>query len=117
MALSGKYDFKGIKKFGATGLKVLFASTPYLAWILKGGPLTDAVLDFAANFLANRGLVIFNLGAIYVNGELDQSAFDKAMDDSIRKAEVPGLTDAQKKAIDDEVIKAFRKFAPITSKP
>lgn len=118
MPLSGKYDFKGIKKWGAVGLKAALASTPYTAWILKGGKLTDLVLEFIANWLANNGLVVFNLGAIYVEGEWDQKQFDANMDDAMSKITIKGgrdkLSAAEKKAIDDEVIKAARDFIIVT---
>lgn len=113
MPISGKYDFPGIKKLGAAGLKVALASSPSTAWILKGGKLTDIFLEFLVNYLANKGLIIFNLGAIVIGGDVDQSAFDKAMDEAFKKIETTGgkMTPEQMKAIDDEVINAFRKFA------
>lgn len=117
MPVSGKYDFKGIKKWGAVGLKAALASTPYTAWILKGGKLTDLILEFFANWLANNGLVVFNIGAITVSGEFDQKSFDATMDDALKKIELSEgkLTPAQGKAIDDEVIKAFRQFAILST--
>lgn len=118
MPLSGKYDFKGIKKWGAVALKAALASTPYTAWVLKGGVLTDMILEFIANWLANNGLVVFNLGFIYVDGEFDQKQFDSNLDaafDEIRnKGGRDALTPEQKKAIDDEVINAARKFIIVT---
>lgn len=114
MGLTGKYDFPGIKKFGAAGIKAALSLSPYTAWLLKA-PLLDTLLEAIANWFANQGLIVINLGIIYVDGELDQKAFDKAMDQAIEKSKVPGLSDAQKKAIDDDVVQAFRNFARITS--
>lgn len=117
MALTGKYDFKGIKALGAAALRGALASSPYSAWALKFGGLTDLALEALANWLANKGLMILNLGAIQIAGEIDQAGFDKAMDKAIEEIKLKGgrerLTAAQKKAIDDEVIKAARKFIVI----
>lgn len=120
MGISGKYDFKGIKKMGRLGFKTALAGSPF-SWVLKGGAFTDAALDFISNWLANKGLIIINLGVIFVDGEFDQSGFDKAMDDGWEKIRKAGgadkLTPAQQKAIDDEVIKKFRDFARLSTKP
>lgn len=112
MAISGKYDLKGLAKLNALGLKALCASTPYFAWILKGGKLTDLVFDFLGNWIANWGLVVMNLGAIYVNGEIDQGALDRAIDDGLQKIEKLGskITKSQGEAIDEAVRNAARKF-------
>lgn len=114
MPLSGKYDFPGIKKAGALGLKIALASTTWGAWFVKG-PITfvtDPIIEFLVNWMANNGLMIFNLGAILVNGELDQHAFDKSLDDGLKAIELgrDKISKEQGKAIDDEVIKAARKF-------
>lgn len=119
MPISGKYDFQGIKKLGAAGLRGAMATSPYTAWALKGGRLTDLILEFLTNWLANKGLLVLNLGAISVSGEVDQRNFDAAMDAAIseisRRGGRDALTPAQKKAIDDEVIRAARKFIRIGS--
>ena len=114
MPISGKYDFKGIKKVGAVGLKAALTTSPYTAWFLKGGKLSDLILEFVVNFLANKGLIVFNIGAILVEGKWDQHSFDKAMEDALSQVEVSGskLTPEQIKAIDDQVINAARKFIP-----
>ncbi len=119
MGLSGKYNFNGIKKLNAVGLKAILASTPYFAWILKGGALTDAILEFIGNYIANYGLVLLNTGAIFVEGEFDQKSFDAHLDDAIKKVELSGgkLTPEQIKAIDDQVILAARRFIVITKHP
>lgn len=113
MAISGKYDFQGIKKVGAAGLRRALAASPYTSWALMGGALTDLILEFLANWLANRGLLMLNLGAIVIDGELDFRALDKAWEDAYRQISAAGgvekMTAAQKKAIDDEVIKAARR--------
>ena len=113
MPVSGKYDFKGIKKQGAGGLKLALASNPSTVWITKI-PLLGTVLEFGVNWLANNGLVLLNIGAIYVNGELDQALLDRSFDEGIKKVEQAGgtLTPEQIKEIDDAVIKAARKALP-----
>lgn len=118
MGISGKYDFKGIKKHGAAGLRLALAASPASAWLLRFGALTDLILEFLANWLANNGLMVMNLGAIFVEGELDQKHLDDALDMAIeaikRKGGREALTPDERKAIDDEVIKAARKFVVIS---
>jgi hypothetical protein len=110
MALTGKYDFKGIAKLNALGLKALLASSPYSAWVLKGGKLTDLCLELLGNWLANWGLVVMNLGAIYVKGEVDQSALDKAINDGLAEIEKKGVTAKRGAEIDEAVRQAARDF-------
>lgn len=114
---SGKYDFKGIKRMGAAGLRLALASSPYTAWTLKGGALTTFLLEWFSNWLANNGLMLLNIAADYIGNEFDQRAFDRAMDEAVaeitRKGGREKLTAAEKKAIDDEVIKVARKFVVI----
>lgn len=111
MGLSGKYDFKGIQKAGVSGLRVAFPG------LLKFGKLGEIGIEFLVNLLANHGLVLLNVGANYGEGELDQRGLDRSMDKALSEITIKGgrdkLTPAQKKAIDDEVIKAARKFVVI----
>lgn len=118
MAFTGKYDFPGIKKAGVVAIKAALAATtwgtsllamPILKFFM---PVEDAILESAINFLANKGLIVLNLGAIYVNGEIDQALFDKALDDGLKIVEQgrDKITQEQGKAIDDDVIKAARRF-------
>lgn len=119
MGLSGKYDFPGIKKLGIAGLRVALASSPYTAWFIKFGAFSDLIMGFAVNWLANKGLIVLNLGAIYVEGEIDQFVMDKAMDEALKEITNLGgldkLTPEQKREIDDRVIKAARRFIVIGS--
>ncbi len=116
MPLSGKYDFPGIKKLGAQSLRLALNASPYTAWFFKV-PGSILVCEFFINWLANKGLLILNIGAIIIDSEIDQHALDKAMDDALRQITEQGgrdkLTPEQRKAIDDEVIKAARKFVVI----
>jgi len=118
MAISGRYDFQGIKKAGASALALALAASPYTAWILKGGKLTTLCLEFLANLLANNGLIILNLGAIYIEGHFDQKLFDAALQDGLDKVQLgrDKLTPEQGKAIDDAVRDAARRFINISAR-
>jgi hypothetical protein len=113
LANSGKYDFKGIKKLGAGGLKLALSSSPYTAWLAKA-PGVDLLLEPIVNWMANNGLIILNIGAIVINGKIDQKILDDAIEDGIKKVEQSGasLTPDQIKEIDDAVIQAARKALP-----
>lgn len=119
MGATGKYDFPGIKAWGAKGLEALISTTTWGAALLTKVPLVGMIIDGAfellVNFLANKGLVILNIGAIIIDGNFDQKSFDQAMDAAIKASGThpDDLTDQQKKAIDDTVIKALRKFGPL----
>lgn len=113
---TGKYDFPGIRKASTAGIKALLALTSWGAWLIASpfkGTL-DLALDWFNEWLTNRGLVIINVGAFYVDGVFSQDKFDSEMESALKKAQTPGLTDKQKKAIDDGVIEAFRKFGRVT---
>lgn len=118
MGVTGKYDFKGIKKFGAKGLLSALGSTPFGALILKWGfgSSIEICFEWFANWLANKGLIVLNVAAIQIEGEWDQKAFDAAMDEALSQVKSGLLTPQQQKEIDDKVIRAFRKFAML-SKP
>jgi phosphoribosylformimino-5-aminoimidazole carboxamide ribonucleotide (ProFAR) isomerase len=115
---SGKYDFKGIKKYGAKGLLLALTSSPYFAWVNTWGVrnVAEVILEWVVNWFANSGLMVLNITAISVEGKWDQKDFDAAMEEALKKVEISGgtLTPEQQKAIDDAVIKAFRKFAIFT---
>lgn len=117
MPISGKYNFPGIKKLGIAGFRVALASSPYTAWFLKLGSIGDLFIGFTVNWLANKGLILLNLGAIYVEGEIDQWTLDSQMDQALKEISNLGgldkLTPEQKKEIDDKIIKAARQFIVI----
>lgn len=114
---TGKYDFPGIRKAGTIALRAVVASTAWGAWLIKSpfNSIFEAASGWLSEWLANRGLIIINITAIYVSGEIDQSQFDKAFNKALDEVKLPGLTDEQKKGIDDKVINAFRKFGRVTS--
>lgn len=115
---TGKYDFPGIRKAGATAVKALIVATGWGAWIFASPFrfVADFILEWCMEWLANRGLLILNLGAIWVDGKIDQNAFDNAMETAIQKAQIPGLSIEEKRAIDEKVKEAFREFARIGNK-
>ena len=112
-----KYDFQGIKKQGASGLMLALASDPATIWMTRV-PFITKMLEMGVNWLANKGLVVLNIGAIYVNGEIDQALLDRSIEDGLRKVEQPGvsLTPEQIKEIDDAVIKAADRALPYSRK-
>lgn len=118
MGITGKYDFKGIKKYGAQGLLVALSSTAWGAFLMKWGfqGAFEISLQWLTNWLANQGLIVFNIGAMTVENEFDQKAFDREMNKALAEVELKNviLSPAQQKAIDDKVIEAFRKFAVIS---
>jgi hypothetical protein len=114
-----KYNFPGLKKNGARALEMLLASFSWGASLLKIpilGSLVHSFLELFVNFLANKGLVFLNITDIVIEGKWDQERFDDAMEKALASVELSHekLTDEQRKRIDDTVIAAFRKFAPIT---
>lgn len=70
------------------------------------------LLEAAIEWLTNKGLIVLNLTANIVNGEIDQAALDSAMEEGFKKIQQgrDKLTPEQGKAIDDAVIKAADKF-------
>lgn len=117
MGLTGRYDFKGIQKAMGRLIDGLLIGTKWGAWLLASPfkPVIDKLRDMLVNYLANRGLIILNIGANIVDGVLDQKALDRALDEGIRKV-MQGrdkITPAEGRAIDDKVREAFDKNADI----
>lgn len=115
MGLTGKYNFKGIKSASALTVFTAFAASPFLSWTTNGlvGRLTILLLEAGCNWLANKGLVILNVGHDYLKGHIDQAGLESAMKAAIKRVHETKtkLTPEEVKAIDDEVIAAFDKFA------
>lgn len=117
MSVTGKYNFPGIQKAGVAAIEAILAATTWGAALLASPfvaffrPAEEYLLGLIINKLANQGLIVLNLGAIYVNGEIDQGLLDKALDEGIKKVELgrDKLSAAEGKAIDDEVIKEARR--------
>jgi len=117
--MTGKYNFPGIKKAGTAAVEAVLAGTGWGAAILGSpfSPVFKMIIGYFVEWAANKGLVIVNLAAIVVNGEIDQSRFDKAFDEALEKVKVPGLSEKEKEQIDAKVREAFRKFARLNNKP
>lgn len=111
MGLTGRYDFPGIKKGAALILDGLLAATGWGAWLLASPfkPVYNIARDLFVNWLANRGIIILNIGVNIIDGVLDQKKMDEALDEGIRRV-MQGrdkISPAEGKAIDDKVRKAF----------
>lgn len=118
MGLTGKYNFKGIKEKGARVIKTALAASPYTAWLLKFNIVLDLALEAFSNWLANKGLIIMNVGYFYVDGKLDQAALDRALNRGIEEVDSGKiLTPEQMKEIDDAVIKAANEALPYGKPP
>lgn len=117
-ATSGKYDFRGIKQLGAKALLRVIAATPWGAALMRfgAGPALEICFEWLANWLANKGLVFLNIGAISAEGAWDQKAFDAAVEAGLAEVAVKRgkLTPEQEKAIDDKVRAAARRFLVFT---
>jgi len=113
MGLTGKYDFQGLKRVNAAGIKAIISSVPLLAWLAR----FDALMNMLGNWAANSGLMLLNLGAIYVEGEIDQKLLDRALESGWDQIETQGrdkISPEQGKAIDDAVRKAMDKAIPLS---
>ncbi len=111
MAVTGRYDFPGIKRTLGLLIDGVLAGTVWGAWILASPfrPVIDYLRDLIINYLANRGIIILNIGANIVAGQLDQKAFDQAIEDGLQRV-MQGrdrITPEEGKAIDDKVRAAF----------
>ena len=117
--MSGKYDFPNIKKAGTVALRAVLASTSWGLSLIKSpfNPLIDLILGQLVEFLADKGLIIINIGVIYVDGHIDQKKFDEAFNIALEKVKIPNLTPQEQEAIDEKVKNAFRDFARLNSKP
>lgn len=125
MGITGKYDFPGIKKAGVAAIELALASTSWGASLLANGfmkffaPAEDFLLGLAINWMANKGLIVLNLGADWANGNIDQAAFDKSVEDGLKRVQQgrDKITPEQGKAIDDAVIKAADTFIDFGAAP
>lgn len=125
MGITGKYSFTGIQAAALAAIKAAIATTTWGASLLASGvfkfflPVIDAIAKWGINWLANRGLIVINVGADFFNGEFDQARFDKAIDDGLTRV-MQGrdkITPADGKKIDDDVIAATDKFVDFGADP
>lgn len=116
MGISGKYKFSGISKASAALIRGALLKSPF-AWIVKM-PFFNALLEVVLNWAANKGLVVLNLGAYKATNYLDGKQLADAITsgwEAVESGRV--LTEAEKKRIDDEVIKAADRALPYGRKP
>lgn len=108
---SGKYSLQGIREKGAAGFKAVLIKTGWGASLLAGpfSKTTDLVLQFAVEYLANKGIVVLNLGVIKWDEIKDPAALLRSIEAGLIAAEKPGLTEAEGKAFDEQVKKDFRR--------
>ncbi len=113
MGITGRYSFPGIQKAASAGINLLLAATTWGAWLIAS-PFMPAVTiaeGLLVNWLANRGLILLNVGANIIDGVVDQAAMDEALDAGIKRV-MQGrdtITPKEGKAIDDKVREAFDK--------
>lgn len=101
----------------------VLAANPSTAFLTVGvsGKIIFWILEKIFTRLASSGLVILNVGAEKFSVAIDRVNFDGSLESAekliaeIRKTGKE-LTPEETKAIDDEVIVAFRKFAKIGRK-
>lgn len=100
---------------GAEGIRSALLSSPKTAWLIAWPALTNFILESVSNYFANKGLIVLNIGAIYVEGELSQNQLDKSIDNYLKYIQLgKELTPQQIREIDNEVIRAARNFIPYT---
>ena len=119
MGVTGRYDFKGIQKAAGVVIDALIAGTGWGAWLLASPfkPVVGFFRDMLINWLANRGLIILNIGVNIIDGTLDQKALDAALDDGIKRV-MQGrdkITQAEGQSIDDKVRQAFDADADLNA--
>lgn len=111
MGLTGRYDFKGIQRAATVWLNTALAATSWGAWLLASPfrPALDAIEGLIINYLANRGLVVLDVGYFMVDGKIDQKRLDDALTKGLQRVQQgrDKITAAEGKAIDDEVREAF----------
>ncbi len=117
MGITGRYSFSGIQKAAGVAIDALIAGTGWGAWLLASPfmPIVSFFRDALVNFLANRGLIILNIGVNIIDGVIDQKALDSALDEGIKRV-MQGrdkITPAEGKAIDDKVRAAFDRDADL----
>ncbi len=108
-----KHKFEGIGEASATATLSAIA-TSSMAWAATGviGRVVFALLKWFYMALANRGLILLNVGIAHIQVMSQKENFDGTFDEAFKALNEKGsaLTDEEKKQIDDRVISALRKF-------
>lgn len=119
MGLTGRYDFPGIQKAVRRSIELLAASTTFGAWLIASPfkPVIDAIENLIINWLVNRGLIIIDIGAVMVEGKVNQSKLDAALDAAFEKMKVgrDKITPEEGAKIDAETTQAFDQFADVNA--
>lgn len=117
MGITGRYNFPGIQKAMGATIDALLATTSWGLWLLTSPfkPVITMLENLVVNYLANKGIILINIGVNIVDGVLDQKALDEALDDGIKRV-MQGrdkISPEEGKAIDDKVREAFDKDADL----
>lgn len=93
------------------------AGNPSTLWMTVGIPGTVIrwILTQLFSGVASAGLVLMNVGAMKVESVLDKAAWDGSIESAMKilediRTQHRDVTPEEAKKIDDEVIKALRKF-------
>jgi hypothetical protein len=80
-------------------------------------PAIDVIEDLVTNWLINRGLIVIDIGAVMIEGKVDQALLDNALDLAFEKLKVgrDKITPQEGSKIDAETTQAFDQFADIHS--
>lgn len=108
-----QYKFEGIGALGASLMAGALASSP-LSFLVTGipGKITFWLLSQLNSYLANKGLMILNVGVAKIAAYSDRKDFDGTLESALKIVVEHGdtLTEAEKRDIDNKVIAAFDKF-------
>lgn len=117
MGLTGRYDFSGIQKAAKAGIRLAIAGTGWGAALLASPFyfLVDLVEGLAVNWLANRGLIVFNVGDVLVDGVISEAKLTNALNKAFDKMKVgrENITPAEGAKIDAETTEVFDEFADL----
>ncbi len=117
MGITGRYDFKGIQRAARVAIDAILAGTSWGAWILASPfkPVIGAAEDLITNYLANQGLIILNIGAVIIDGAVDQAKLDAALSAGILKVRQgrDKITPTEGAKIDADVVQAFDNDADL----
>lgn len=119
MGLTGRYNFPGIQKAVRAAITVLAASTTWGAWLIASPfqPVIAALEDLAINWLVNRGLIIIDVGAVMIEGKINQEKLDSALDAAFTRLQVgrDKISPEEGAKIDAETTQAFDQFADVNA--
>lgn len=119
MGITGRYDFQGIQKAARFAIDAALATTGWGAAIIASPfkPVFDYIEGLAVNWLTNRGLIVIDVGAVLIDGKINQTKLDNALDSAFEKMKVgrDKITPAEGAKIDAETDAAFDQFADVNA--